>query len=184
MCFWPFAFPGLRTVQVTCSFTDWLICQPLTDKFFSSLEILDINPLSELANIFPVLQIAFLPDWLFLLLDWSFIHAWNTTCQISELFPELLMSFPETLTYDYFLKCSNYTTSRAISKLQGFSLRSLEHFEFVFMQVEKYQSIFILLHVDSQFSQEVLFPRCFDSFIKNWFAVNVWVYLCVVYSIY
>lgn len=130
-----------------------------------------------MANIFPVLQTASLPDcspppprWKLHTCMQQYLPNFKViSWAIDVLFRNsYLWLFLEVFDLDNF--SSNF-------KAMGFSLRSLVRFEFAFMQVETYQSIFILLHVD------IPFPGCFDSFIKNWIDVDVWVYLCVLYSI-
>ena len=67
--------------------------------------------------------------------------------------------------------------------VSGLTVRSLIHFEFIFMYGVKKCSNFILLHVAVQFSQHHLLKRLsltplyiLASFVKNKVPVSAWVY--------
>lgn len=64
-------------------------------------------------------------------------------------FPSYWCPFQKPLPW-LFLEVFELYNFSSNFKAMGFSLRSLVHFEFIFMQFEKYQSIFILLHVNIQ----------------------------------
>jgi hypothetical protein len=70
--------------------------------------------------------------------------------------------------------------------VSGFMLRSLIHLDLSFVQGDKYGSIFILLHRDSQLEQHHLlkmisfFPLyIFGFFVKDQMTISVWFYFWV-----
>jgi hypothetical protein len=69
--------------------------------------------------------------------------------------------------------------------VSGFMLRSLINLDFSFVQGDKYESIFVLLHTDSQLDQHHLFKmlslfHCIFlvtlDFVKDQVTVSVWFY--------
>lgn len=74
---------------------------------------------------------------------------------------------------------------------QVFSLKfqvlhqSLIHMELIFVMGERWGSRFILIHVDSQFSQLhfLKMQSLFDRFLQSQVTVSVWVYMDILCSI-
>ena len=73
--------------------------------------------------------------------------------------------------------------------VSGLTLRSLIHFEFVFVYGVRKCSSFILLQVVDQFSQHHLLKRFFNplyilsSFVKDKVSTGVWIYLWAFYFV-
>ena len=72
--------------------------------------------------------------------------------------------------------------------VSGLTVRSLIHFEFIFMYGVKKCSNFILLHVAVQFSQhieEAVFAPWYilTSFVKNKVPIGAWVYFWAFYLV-
>jgi hypothetical protein len=75
-------------------------------------------------------------------------------------------------------------------KISDFTLMTLIHFEFIFIQCEKQGSCFNLVHVDipfypAPFVKEIVTSSKYalDNFVESQMAVAMWVYLWVLYSI-
>ena len=73
--------------------------------------------------------------------------------------------------------------------VSGLTVRSLIHFEFIFVYGVKKCSSFILLQVVDQFSQQHLLKRLsffplyiLDSFVKDKVSIGSWIYLWAFYS--
>jgi len=75
------------------------------------------------------------------------------------------------------------------SIVSGLTIRSLIHFEFIFVYGVKKSSNSILLHVSVQFSQHYLLKRLFAplyslaSFVKNKVRIGAWVYFLASYLV-
>ena len=73
--------------------------------------------------------------------------------------------------------------------VSGLTLRSLIHFEFIFVYAVRKCSSFILLQVVYQFSQHHMFKSVFSplyilvSFVKDKVSLGVWIYLWAFYFI-
>ena len=73
--------------------------------------------------------------------------------------------------------------------VSGLTVKSLIHFEFIFVYGVRKCSSSILLHVNIQFSQHHLLKRFFSplyilaSFVKDKVSIGVWIYLWAFYLI-
>jgi hypothetical protein len=89
---------------------------------------------------------------------------------------------PISLIAFYMVSCSSF-------KLLSLTLRSLIHFEVIFVQGKRKRSSFSLLHVDIQFSQHYLLKklsllqRVFGTSVDDKLAVSEWAYFYVFYFI-
>jgi hypothetical protein len=132
----------------------------------------------------PTMQVVCLVNnvWLFPLLYRNLLIQWNPICQSFFCFLSYWSPIQKIISSASMLKSFPYTVFPSSSfKFLDITLRSLIHSELIFVQGERLGFRFDLLHLNIQFSHDLLrgsfFSRVFFStFVQNHLTVDEGVY--------